>query len=44
MMSNNGINFTPLWNNGPAPGNFYNFPQNQVKSNSVDDFGVQRNA
>ncbi|XP_070497351.1 proteasome subunit beta type-4 [Chironomus tepperi] len=44
MMSNNGINFTPLWNNGPAPGSFYNFPQNQVKSNSIDDFGVQRNS
>ncbi|KAG5678064.1 hypothetical protein PVAND_007766 [Polypedilum vanderplanki] len=44
MMSNNGVNFAPFWHNGPAPGSFYNFPQNNIKSNSaIDEYGFQRN-
>lgn len=46
MMSNNGINFTPFWHNGPTAGGFYNFPQNNVNSNTTgsENFGAQRSS
>ena len=27
-----------LWTNGPSPGSFYNFPGNQNKSKTAEDF------
>lgn len=41
-MSNKGISVGPIWHNGPAPGNFYDFPQNQTNSDVGNDFGRQR--
>lgn len=41
--SENGFN--PLWQNGPSPGSFYNFPGNSVKTVAKnEDFGKQRSA
>lgn len=42
MMSNKGISLGPIWNNGPAPGNFYDFPRNQSNAKVGNDFGHQR--
>lgn len=43
-MFNQTPNFnTPLWHNGPQPGNFYNFPgSNSMQSSSNN--GTQRSA
>lgn len=41
MMSNQAFNAGPIWSNGPVPGSFYNFPQNQSKS-STEEYGFQR--
>jgi hypothetical protein len=43
-MPNHAFTASPIWNNGPVPGNFYNFPQNQAKSSAEDDYGYQRMA
>lgn len=45
MYSNNPMFNQPLWNNGPQPGAFYNFPgqpASTVNAGKKIDFGMQR--
>lgn len=32
----------PLWHNGPRPGAFYSFPNNQVEATAPSMPGIQR--
>lgn len=44
-MFNNGSNLNkPMWNNGPQPGAFYNFPGQANSMRNSSDHGTQRSA